>query len=196
MTFERIKAELSTKTVGIAGCGGLGSNVANALVRTGIGRLIIVDFDVVNESNLNRQFFFYHQIGEKKAFALQRNLKLINPNVDIEAFDQKLNRDSVIDVFSKADLIIEAFDQKEMKEMLIDSLLTNSFEKKIICASGLAGLDHCNELKIIEMDSLILVGDFQTEVSIEEPPLAPKVYLAAAMQANIAIRVLLGLSAK
>ena len=98
MNFNQIKEKLKSKTVGIAGCGGLGSNCAVALARVGIGKLIIADFDIIEESNLNRQYFFYKQIGEKKTKSLQENIHLINPKVKVEAHDIKLNANSIIDI--------------------------------------------------------------------------------------------------
>ncbi|MFA5418212.1 MAG: ThiF family adenylyltransferase, partial [Bacteroidales bacterium] len=99
MNFSGIKERLKHKTVGIAGCGGLGSNCAVALARVGVGRLILADFDVVDETNLNRQYFFYHQIGEKKVQGLSDNIKLINPATEVIAIDIKLNEQNIVDIF-------------------------------------------------------------------------------------------------
>ncbi|HQI46488.1 MAG TPA: ThiF family adenylyltransferase, partial [Bacteroidales bacterium] len=104
------KTILSAKCVGIAGCGGLGSNCAVALARVGIGKLIIADFDEVTESNLNRQYFFLHQIGQKKVDALKENIRLINPIVTIEVHPIKLIPENIITLFKTCDVIVEAFD--------------------------------------------------------------------------------------
>ena len=87
LNFNQIKSILKDYTVGIAGAGGLGSNVAMALTRTGVGNLIIADFDRVSESNLNRQFYFKHQVGFKKVDVLKTNLLSINPDLNITTYD-------------------------------------------------------------------------------------------------------------
>jgi sulfur carrier protein ThiS adenylyltransferase len=70
MQDAEVRKRLIEFRIGIAGCGGLGSNCAVALSRVGIGRLILVDFDVVELSNLNRQYYFRDQIGLLKTEAL------------------------------------------------------------------------------------------------------------------------------
>ena len=104
MTFEDVKQVLKTKTVGIAGCGGLGSNCAVALARVGIGRLVIADFDLVEIGNLNRQFYFIDQVGMLKVSALKENLIRINPEVRINAFDIRLCQSDIIEIYSKIDV--------------------------------------------------------------------------------------------
>ena len=111
MKFEEIKNKLKEKTVGIAGCGGLGSNCAVALARVGVGNLLIVDFDVIEESNLNRQYYFFDQIGKKKSAALKDNIKKINPEANVIAIDKKLDSESILEIFKDCDVIVEAFDK-------------------------------------------------------------------------------------
>jgi len=176
--------KLKKNVVGIAGCGGLGSNCAVALARIGIGKLIIADFDTVSESNLNRQYFFLPQIGHKKAPALKHNIELINSNVVVEAHDLKLTPDTIISLFKNCDIIVEAFDLAEMKLMIIETVLTNFPEKYIVAASGLAGWGNNNTLKTEQYDKLFICGDQQLEVSPDCPPLAPRVGIVANMQAN------------
>lgn len=102
MTFEEIKKILGSKTIGIAGCGGLGSNCAAALTRVGVGALVIADFDVIVESNLNRQYYFHDQIGMLKVFALKQNLLMINPHVKVHAFDIRLCISDIVEIFRAA----------------------------------------------------------------------------------------------
>jgi sulfur carrier protein ThiS adenylyltransferase len=183
---------LKTKTVGIAGCGGLGSNCAMALARVGIGRLVIADFDVVSYNNLNRQYFFSDQVGKLKVYALKDNLLRVNPNVKINAFDLRLCSNDIVEVFSDCDVIIEAFDLAKMKQMIIETVLMFLPEKYIISGMGLAGWGGNNMLKTRFYDKLIVCGDGEIEISETLPPLAPRVGIVAHMQANMALEILLG----
>lgn len=191
MTFPEIQHALQHKVVGIAGCGGLGSNCAAMLVRSGIHRLVIVDFDKVENSNLNRQFFFKHQIGLYKAEALRDNLLLIQPEARIESHVLRIDVSEAKRLFSGCDVVVEAFDQAESKQMLIETMLEAFPDKKVVCASGLAGLHHADSMKVLRHGNLIAVGDFMESVSDENPPMAPKVNIAAALQANEVLKCLL-----
>ncbi|MGQ9847702.1 MAG: sulfur carrier protein ThiS adenylyltransferase ThiF [Bacteroidales bacterium] len=191
MTFEEIKKILSNKYVGIAGCGGLGSNAAVALARVGVGNLIIADFDVVEESNLNRQYFFYDQIGQKKCWALKENIKRINPACNVEAHDIKLSPSSIIELYSHVDIMIEAFDKAEMKEMLLRTMLQYNPKIPLIMGSGLAGWGNTHLIREHAFDNVYIFGDGVNEVSDEIPPLAPRVGIVANMQANKALEILL-----
>ncbi|MCX7696163.1 MAG: sulfur carrier protein ThiS adenylyltransferase ThiF [Bacteroidales bacterium] len=194
MTFNEIKERLSQCQVGIAGCGGLGSNCAQMLLRTGIKKLILADYDVVTENNLNRQFFFYDQINQKKAFTLKENLLRINPFAQIEAFEVFLTPEKVREIFSTCDAIVEAFDLKEHKLMIIETVETYFPEKLLVSVSGLAGLNHLDKFKVVRNGNLVLIGDFMNDVSEENPPLAPKVSIAAALEAIEVINFLLNKS--
>lgn len=191
MTFEEIKKILSTKTVGIAGAGGLGSNCAVALARVGIGKLIFADFDIIVESNLNRQYFFYDQIGMKKVDALKINLQRINPETKIVAIDEKLNSSSIAFNFADCDVIVEAFDKAEMKQMIIEAAHNFFPEKPLISAMGLAGFGNLDEMKVNQFNNLYICGDMKREVSDDNPPIAPRVGIAANMQADIVLQILL-----
>lgn len=192
MKIEDIKNILKKKTVGIAGCGGLGSNCAVALARVGIGKLIIIDFDVVDISNLNRQYYFIEQLGQKKVFALEENLKKISPSVEIIKYDMKLKLVEIIKIFNTCDLIIEAFDLAEMKEMIIEAVLSNMPDKPLIIGNGMAGWGNNDSIKTIELNkNLYVCGDNISEISEELPPLAPRVGIVANMQANLALELLL-----
>lgn len=191
MRFEEIKERLSTKRVAIAGCGGLGSNAAAALVRCGIGTLIIADFDVIVESNLNRQFYFYDQIGQKKCFALKENLLRINPDCNIYAYDVFLTEQSIVELFADSDIIIEAFDKAEMKEMILRTVLHFFPKKPLIMGSGLAGWGNFHLIREQVFDNVYIMGDGTHEVSELLPPIAPRVGIVANMQANKALELLL-----
>lgn len=191
MTFEEIKSKLKNYTVGIAGVGGLGSNCAVALARTGIGTLIISDFDIVYESNLNRQYFFKDQIGMKKVDALKENIQRINPEINIIDNFIKLNETNIVDLYKDCDVIVEAFDLAEMKKMLIETCLSELPEKPIVLGLGMAGWGQNNIIKYRQSENLYICGDEISEVADENPPLAPRVGMVANMQANTVLEILL-----
>jgi sulfur carrier protein ThiS adenylyltransferase len=183
--------KLKGTCIGIAGCGGLGSNCAMALARAGVGTLIIADFDVVTLENLNRQYYFRDQIGQKKVLALRENIRKVNPEIDVQVHDVRLGPDEVEHIFKNCTLIIEAFDRADMKLMIIETVTERFPDKFIIAASGLAGYGQNNALRTRRLGSLFLCGDEVNEVSPELPPLAPRVGIVAAMQANQALEIIL-----
>ena len=162
--------KLKGTCVGIAGCGGLGSNCAMALARAGIGSLVIVDFDVVTLENLDRQYYFLDQVGQKKVLALRENIRRVNPDIDIKAHDLRLGPDEVVHIFKNCNLIIEAFDSADMKLMIIETVSERFPDKFIIAASGLAGYGNNNALRTRRLGSLFICGDEVSEVSPELPP--------------------------
>ena len=184
------RAVLESARVGIAGAGGLGSNCAMHLVRAGVQHLTVVDFDVVNESNLNRQFFFRDQLGQKKVEALKENLLRIDPDADIRAVDMRLDASSAREVFADCDIVVEAFDVVDAKVMLVSSFA--SLGKKLVTASGLAGWGRSNEMRVRKMGNIVAVGDGETAVGANAAPASPRVGIAAAMQANAVVAMLLG----
>ena len=188
MDEERVAFE--SARVGIAGAGGLGSNCAMHLVRAGVRHLTVVDFDVVNESNLNRQFFFRDQIGMKKVDVLKENLLRIDPDADIRAVDLRLDATSVRETFADCAVVVEAFDVAEAKAMLVAALAASG--KTLVTASGLAGWGRSNAMRVRRMGNIIAVGDGETAVSEKAAPVSPRVGIAAAMQANSVVSILLG----
>ncbi len=191
MTFEEIKSQLKNYTVGIAGAGGLGSNCAVALARVGIGKIIIADFDVVNESNLNRQYFFRDQLGKKKVDALKENILRINPDAEIITHDIKLNAQNSVGIYKDCDVLVEAFDLAEMKKMLIETCLSEMPDKPMVLGLGMAGFGDSNAIKFRQSENLYICGDEKTEISETNPPLAPRVGMVANMQANTVLEILL-----
>lgn len=191
---EGMTSVLSNSTVGIAGCGGLGSNIAVSLVRAGVGKLIIADFDKVETSNLNRQHFFIDDIGKKKVNAIENYLKMVNPIIDVVPIDNKLTKSNISNYFSDVDIMIEAFDRAEEKAWLLETWIKNYRNKPIICASGLAGFGRTENLKIRKNGNVYICGD---EVSdMEEGLCSARVNLVAQMQANLCIELLMELYAK
>jgi sulfur carrier protein ThiS adenylyltransferase len=192
MTFDEIKSILKTKTVGIAGCGGLGSNCAVSLARVGIGALVIADFDVIVESNLNRQYYFYDQIGMLKVFALKQNIQMINPAVKVHAFDLRLCMSDTIEIFRSCDVIVEAFDKAEMKHMILDAVHTHLPDKYLVMGIGMAGWGANELIHTRQSGKLIICGDEINEIAEQNPPLAPRVSIVSNMQANAVMEILLG----
>ncbi|MCF8370202.1 MAG: sulfur carrier protein ThiS adenylyltransferase ThiF [Bacteroidales bacterium] len=191
MTFDEIRAKLKTKTVGIAGAGGLGSNCAVALARSGVGKLIVADFDVIDLSNLNRQYYFYHQLGRKKVLALQENVKMVNPEVVFVPLSLKLDSVSIKKVFANCDIIVEAFDRNDMKQMIIETVQEFFPDKPLVIGSGMAGFGGNNLIRTEQHGILYICGDQQSEVSDVLPPLAPRVGVVSMMQANQVLEILL-----
>ena len=197
--FERALAErigparfgkVQKARVGIAGAGGLGSNCANLLVRSGFKRFKIVDFDVVEWTNLNRQFYFADQVGQKKIVSLRNNLLRINPDIDIEIVDQKITEDNVAIIFSDCDIVVEALDNPGSKKMLAEAYFNSN--KLLVCASGMAGWGNGDDIRIKKIrDNFFLVGDMVAETGPDSPPMAPRVNIVAAKEADIVLSYVL-----
>jgi sulfur carrier protein ThiS adenylyltransferase len=189
--IENISARLEKACVGIAGAGGLGSNAAIALIRAGVQNIVIADFDNVEKSNLNRQYFFTDQIGMPKVEALKINALRINPDCNITAHYVKVTTDNVVELFSGCDVIIEAFDKADQKIMLIEVLMEQLPDIPLVVGSGMGGWGKSVEIQCKQLGNVVLCGDFETEADESNPPLAPRVGIVANMQANEALRLLL-----
>lgn len=188
-----VHQKIKKSVVGVAGLGGLGSVVAIALARVGVGRLILVDFDVVEPSNLNRQQYFFHQIGLPKVEALSEILSKINPYTNIQIHRERLDKNNVERIFKEADVVVEAFDRADQKTMLINAISEKMPEKYIVAASGLAGYGDNNEIKTVRFSSRIYIcGDQKTAARPGVGLMAPRVGIAAHHQANMVLRILLG----
>ena len=189
--MSEVFEKLSKAVVGIAGAGGLGSNAAAALVRSGVGKLIIADFDVVSEDNLNRQFYFFDQVGRVKVEALVENLRRINAGVEVEAINVRLDHENIEEIFSEADIIAECFDDAGQKQMLVETVLGRMSGKYVVCASGLAGYGRSNEIVTRRLSKrLIVVGDGYSGIDTEEVLTAGRVGIAACHQANAIVELI------
>ena len=192
MSFGEIKNQLSKFRIGIAGAGGLGSNCAIALARSGIGTLVICDFDIIEAANLNRQYYFAEQIGQLKITALKNNILKINPAVKVVTCEDELNRKNIPEIFQGCDVIVEALDSPEMKEMFIETVQLKMKGTPLIVGSGLAGWGKNESIKTRKIDdTLFLCGDESTGASDDVPVLAPRVAIVANMQANLVLELLL-----
>ncbi|MCD6582772.1 MAG: sulfur carrier protein ThiS adenylyltransferase ThiF [Desulfuromusa sp.] len=178
--------------VGIAGAGGLGSHVAIALTRVGIGQLNIADFDVVEPSNLNRQQYFIDQIGMPKVIALRDNLQRINPGTKVIIYNQKIVTENIAELFGEVDILVEAFDGADQKAMLTNYFLTNFPDKTLVAASGIAGYETSNSIRTTKIsEHFYLCGDGVTAAEPGRGLMAPRVGIAAHHQANAVLRLLL-----
>jgi sulfur carrier protein ThiS adenylyltransferase len=192
MRLSDIENHLKKFRVGIAGAGGLGSNCAAALARTGIGTLVIADFDKVEPSNLSRQYYFVNQIGMMKAEALKDNLLRIRPEMNVVIHQVKLNKENIPSLFAGCHVIVEAFDRSDMKEMLIETVQNELPGVPLIVGSGMAGWGKNDILKFRQIDETLYVcGDELSEASDDLPPLAPRVGIVASMQANTVVEILM-----
>ncbi|MDR3609354.1 MAG: sulfur carrier protein ThiS adenylyltransferase ThiF [Ignavibacteriaceae bacterium] len=187
-----IKEKIKLAVVGIAGCGGLGSNAAIALARIGIKKLIIADFDKVEPSNLNRQQFFIRDIGKYKTDALGKFIKCVNPFIIIEKHNIKLTLRNIFSIYSECPIIIEAFDKVSEKSMILKAFGDVRFGKKyLITASGLAGYYSSNFIKTKKLSTnIFLCGDNQNEGNEKNGLMAPRVMIAAGHQANAAVNLI------
>ncbi len=181
---------LASVRVGIAGAGGLGSNVAVMLVRSGIRRLVTADFDRVEASNLNRQAFFPEDVGRPKVEALRNLLFRLEPELEYAGHDLRLTPENAPELFAGCDVVVEAVDGAETKAVLCSALLRAGFF--VVAASGLAGWGGPPMRARRVGANLVLVGDEAGDVSEQAPPMAPRVTQAAALQADAVLARILG----
>ncbi len=179
--------------VGIAGLGGLGSHIAFFLARAGVGRLILVDFDTVDLSNLNRQQYRLCDIGTPKPQALAKQLQEINPFCRYDVHFQQVTPDNLADLFGECDVLCEAFDAPEQKAMLIENALQLFPQMPVVAASGMAGFASANRIQTARrMKNLYLCGDGETDIDQGTSLVEPRVAVCAGHQALMALRLILG----
>jgi len=184
--------KLRNGKVAIAGLGGLGSNIAVMLARAGVGELLLVDFDKVDMSNLNRQHYDMSHIGMPKADALKGQIEKMNPSVKVNARNIKVTEENAADLFNGYTIVCEAFDDPRCKAMLVNALLDHG--RKIVAASGMAGLGSANDIKTErKIKGLYVCGDSRPPVSEGTGFMAPRVSVCAGHQANMVLRLLLGI---
>ena len=190
---EHAQNKFSSATVAICGLGGLGSNVAIALARAGIGKLILIDFDRVDITNLHRQQYKASQIGMDKTDALLENLKEITPYVEIEIHTVRITEDNAAGLLKDADIICEAFDDAECKAMLTNIVLEAMPEKYLVAASGMAGMGSSNTIQTRRVSKrFYLCGDGASDMAEVGSLVASRVMLCAAHQAHTVLRIVAG----
>lgn len=169
--------------IGIAGAGGLGSNCALNLVRCGFIKFTIADFDTIDASNLDRQFYFADQVGMKKTDALKINLCRVNPDLKLTMVNKRIEKDDVKGLFGGCDAVAECLDLAESKSMLVSELV--KLGKFTVTASGLGGVGSSDDITVHRLkENLVMVGDMRSDIC-SKPALSPRVNVAAAKQADV-----------
>ena len=183
---------LSRACVGIMGLGGLGSAVAVSLVKIGIGKLLISDYDVVELSNIHRQQYFLDQIGKKKTAALKETLTRINPYVSVLVKDVALTKDNIPEIFQQADVLVECFDNPTLKADALRTALTSLSGIGYVGSSGMAGTGPGDEIRCRRLrPGVYIVGDEHSDTRDKGSLFATRVGIAALQQAHLAVRILL-----
>jgi sulfur carrier protein ThiS adenylyltransferase len=191
----KVHQRIKRARIGIAGVGGLGSQIAVALARCGVGALTLVDFDIVEPSNLNRQQYFIDQIGRPKVEALRDNLARINPYVAVDAHQTRIEKSNIAELFSNVDILVEAFDAADQKALLCTTFLQAFPDKYLVAGSGMAGFGPSNSITTKKVAGrFFLCGDNSSEARPGQGLMSPRVGIAAHHQANAVLRLLLQLS--
>ena len=189
----QLQARFSSATVAICGLGGLGSNIAIALARAGIGKLILIDFDCVDITNLHRQQYKANQIGRYKTAALAENLQEIAPYIELVTIPERITETNVSSLLKNTDVVCEAFDDPEAKAMLVNAVLEQFPHTYLVAASGMAGMVTPNTIQTRNvMKRFYLCGDEASDVVDTIGLVAPRVMLCAAHQAHTVLRILAG----
>jgi len=189
---NKIKMKLQKSSVGIAGAGGLGSNVAVSLARAGFGSLVIVDFDSVEENNLTRQYYFCDQIGMIKVEALKQTIHRIDKSVNVDIFNYKLTKNTMDEPFHNVDVIVEALDNADIKTMFIEEVMQKLPNVPVVGCSGVAGYGHSDRIITKKLGELYMVYDEKAKDCNDDMLIAPRVILMANWQANIVLEIILG----
>ena len=189
---EEMQTKLRNARVAVAGLGGLGSNIAVMLARSGVGELLLVDFDTVDVTNLNRQMYLIPQLGKPKAEALPEILYQINPYLTYCSVCIKVTPDNVKELFSEYPIVCEAFDKPDQKAMLVRELLMQCPETTVVSGNGMAGYADANEIRTCQvMKRLYVCGDQSTDVGNGIGLIAPRVAVCAAHEANKVLQLIM-----
>lgn len=190
---EELQDKISAARVAVCGLGGLGSNIAIALARAGVGHLHLIDFDRVDLTNLNRQQYAVGQLGQYKTDALRETLALISPYCDVTCDTIQVTEENLPDLLKTEDYICEAFDRAEAKAMLVSGVLEHFPEKYLVAASGLAGLGSANTIQTRRVSQrFYLCGDGTSDSSVGLGLVASRVLVCAAHEANMILRLIAG----
>ena len=190
---EDLQNKISAAHVAVCGLGGLGSNIAIALARAGVGHLHLIDFDRVDLTNLNRQQYAVGQLGQYKTDALRETLSLVSPYCDVTCDTIKVTEENLPDLLKTEDYICEAFDRAEAKAMLVSGVLEHFPEKYLVAGSGLAGLGSANTIQTRRISKrFYLCGDGTSDSSVGLGLVASRVLVCAAHEANMILRLIAG----
>lgn len=189
LVHEKVKSA----KVAIAGLGGLGSNIAIMLARTGVGKLLLIDFDIVEPSNLNRQSYYIKHLGILKTEALKQQIEEINPFIEVETKNCRVDETNVGSLFKGYTIVCEAFDNPESKALLVNGILEKLEDITIVAASGMAGYDSANTIKTVrKFNRLYVCGDMENEACIGNGLMSPRVNVCAGHQSNMILRLIIG----
>ncbi|WP_311481695.1 sulfur carrier protein ThiS adenylyltransferase ThiF [uncultured Anaerococcus sp.] len=180
---------LKNAKVSILGCGGLGSNIAMVLARSGLGEIYIYDYDKVELSNLNRQNYDQKDLGKSKVFQTKKKIEETIPYAKVFAKEVLISKENLSEIAEKTDVFIEAFDKKEMKSLVFEYFLGRN-DKKLIMASGLSGLGDFSDIKVKKIENVTMVGDFKS--SQVQGLYAPYLGIVANIEALLALKVIIG----
>lgn len=190
---EDLQNKISAARVAVCGLGGLGSNIAIALARAGVGHLHLIDFDRVDLTNLNRQQYAVGQLGQYKTDALRETLSLVSPYCDVTCDTIQVTEENLPDLLKAEDYICEAFDRAEAKAMLVSGVLEHFPEKYLVAGSGLAGLGSANTIQTRRISQrFYLCGDGTSDSSVGLGLVASRVLVCAAHEANMILRLIAG----
>lgn len=190
---EELQNKISAARVAVCGLGGLGSNIAIALARAGVGHLHLIDFDRVDLTNLNRQQYAVRQLGQYKTDALRETLSLVSPYCDVTCDTVRVTEENLPDLLKTEDYICEAFDRAEAKAMLVSGVLEHFPEKYLVAGSGLAGLGSANTIQTRRVSQrFYLCGDGTSDSSVGLGLVASRVLVCAAHEANMILRLIAG----
>lgn len=190
----KVHSIMKKSTVGVAGLGGLGSNIAVSLARMGVGHLVLIDFDIVEPSNLNRQNYYISHLGMPKCIAMKSQIERINPYIKVTAINERITQSNAYLLLKDCNVICEAFDSPSCKAMLVSEVLEKLPYTPLVCGSGMAGYESSNIIKTINpIKNLYICGDGENGAEIGRGLMSPRVQICAGHQANMAVRLLLGL---
>lgn len=179
--------------IGIAGLGGLGSNIALTLARMGVGKLVLADFDHVDISNIQRQQYVLAQIGQPKTKALADAIAAVHPTCNVVQHQVHIDERNAARIFSDCQIVCEAFDDADAKAMLVETLLSDRADLYIVAASGMAGAGSANTIQTKKiMSRLYVCGDGISDIATDGHLYAARVAICANHQALMVLRLLCG----
>ena len=179
--------------VAVLGLGGVGGAAAEAICRSGVGAMLLADYDRVDITNLNRQHYTMKDLGVPKTLALVEQLEAINPYLNYETYTERVIPANVKRLFSECDVIVEAFDKPDQKAMLIENVLTQMPDKPLVSGSGMAGYGSANLIRTEKrFGHLYLCGDGKSDVADGLGLMAPRVAVCSAHEGTMVLRLLIG----
>ena len=185
--------KFSRGRVAICGLGGLGSRVAELLTRAGVGYLRLIDFDRLEATNLNRQWYFMEQLGMYKAEALADNLRRITPYAELDVHTVRITEDNLASLLADVDVIVEAFDNATCKAMLVNGVREQFPRCHLVAASGMAGFASANAMRVRRLsENFYLCGDGRSAADAGDGLYGARVNICSAQEALVVLQLLAG----